>query len=66
MGLFAERLVVATPKQDVAVPYAAIRAVAILDDLQKDTKGRVLLYLHLDRRAVGPQGLVHAVLGFIG
>lgn len=53
MGLFADQLVVATPKHDVAVPYAAIQAVAILDNLPKDTKGRVLLYLHLDRRAAG-------------
>ena len=27
----------------------AIKAIAILDDLPKDTKGRVLLYLHLDK-----------------
>ena len=38
-----------TPKQDLVVPFAAIQAVAILDDLPKDTKGRVLLYLHLNR-----------------
>ena len=51
MGLFADRLIVATPKHDVTVPYSAIKAIAILDDLPRDTKGRVLLYMHLDRRA---------------
>ena len=51
VGLFVNHLVVATAKDDVAVPYAAIKSIAILDDLPKDTKGRVLLYLHLDRRA---------------
>ena len=49
MGLFADRLIVSTPKHDVTVPYSAIRAIAILGDLPKDAKGRVLLYMHLDR-----------------
>lgn len=69
MGLFADHLVVATPKHDVAVPYSAIRAVAILDDLPKDTKGRVLLFLHLERRVdrkncPGSHGTCFEVIGY--
>ena len=49
VGIFEDRMVLMTPKLEVVLPFASIQAVAILDDLPKDTKGRVLLYLHLDR-----------------
>eukprot|EP00887_Chlorella_sp_A99_P002383 scaffold10.g2383.t1 len=47
LALFADHLVVRTAKDDVAVPYSAIQHVAVLDEIPKDAKGRVLLYLHL-------------------
>jgi hypothetical protein len=40
-------MVIKTAKADVPVPYAAIQHIAILDQIPKDTKGRVLLVLHL-------------------
>ena len=54
VGLFKEQLVIAMPKQDIGVPYSAIQTVAILDRVPGDTKGRILLCLHLDKCACLP------------
>ncbi|PRW39086.1 Structure-specific recognition [Chlorella sorokiniana] len=48
LALFPDRLLVRTTKADIAVPYAAIQHVAIIDCIPGDTKGKVLLYLHID------------------
>ncbi len=45
---------IAMPKQDIRVPYSAVRTVVILDRIPKDTKGRVLLCLQLDGCAHRP------------
>ncbi|KAK9807931.1 hypothetical protein WJX73_004210 [Symbiochloris irregularis] len=45
---FAEKaLVMHTTKTRLQIPWEAIQAIAIIDNLPKDTKGHVLLYLHL-------------------
>ncbi len=49
IALFEDRLLIDSPKQTIHVPYTAILSVIILDRIPKDTKGRVLLCLHLDK-----------------
>ena len=49
IALFEDRLLIDSPKQTIHVPYSAILSVIILDRIPKDTKGRVLLCLHLDK-----------------
>ncbi|KAL4429037.1 hypothetical protein ABPG77_006076 [Micractinium sp. CCAP 211/92] len=51
LALFKDCLMVKTAKADLAVPWNAIRHVAIIDQIPGDTKGKVLLYLHLDSAA---------------
>ncbi|KAI7835920.1 hypothetical protein COHA_010181 [Chlorella ohadii] len=48
LALFSDRLLVRTAKSDITVPYGAIKHVAIIDSIPGDTKGKVLLYLHID------------------
>ncbi len=54
IAFFEDRLLIDSPKQTIHVPYTAISSVIILDRIPKDTKGRVLLCLHLDKCAPEP------------
>eukprot|EP00891_Asterochloris_glomerata_P008813 jgi/Astpho2/8813/fgenesh1_pg.00129_%23_14_t len=51
LAFVEDRMVLRTKAHDVAVPYSAIKHVAILERLPGDTKGQVLLFIHLDRSA---------------
>ncbi|KAK9819373.1 hypothetical protein WJX81_008487 [Elliptochloris bilobata] len=46
----------AAGKADISVPYVAISHIAIIDSIPNDTKGRVLVFLHLARGAAVMRG----------
>ncbi|KAI3431456.1 hypothetical protein D9Q98_004508 [Chlorella vulgaris] len=51
LALFPDKCVIRTAKADISVPWSAIRHVAIIDSIPKDTKGKVLLVLNLASEA---------------
>ncbi|KAL4440362.1 hypothetical protein ABPG75_003363 [Micractinium tetrahymenae] len=59
LALFKHCLMVKTAKADISVPWSAIQHVAIIDQIPGDTKGKVLLYLHLDSEAKVMNGKTH-------
>ncbi|KAK9808622.1 hypothetical protein WJX72_000695 [[Myrmecia] bisecta] len=48
---YADRMVLHSAKTDVSVPYSAVKSIAVIDKIPKDTKKKVLLYLHIDTDA---------------
>jgi hypothetical protein len=51
LAFFSDFLLIKTSKQDISIPYTDIHHLAIIDSIPKDTKGRVLIFLHIDKTA---------------
>ncbi|KDD76458.1 hypothetical protein H632_c218p0 [Helicosporidium sp. ATCC 50920] len=60
IAFYDDDFVIQTSRGHIAVPYSAISHVLILDSLPKDTKDRVILFMHLNGTLLPRVDFMHA------